>query len=40
MPCETACVDLESYVKGGPTLTTFFFRFFLVHEGRGIQIPL
>ena len=29
------CVDPESFVRGGPTLTTFFFSFlFLVDEGR------
>ena len=32
-----SCADLESFVEGGPTLTTFFFFFklFLVYEGRG-----
>ena len=29
------CADPESFVRGGPTLTTFFFYFFLlVDEGR------
>ena len=30
-----SCADPESFVRGGPTLTTFFFLlFFLVDEGR------
>ena len=36
---DRSCVDLESFVRGGPTLTTIFF--YLV-DGmvRGIEMPL
>ena len=34
---EGACADPESFVRGGPTLTTFFFS--LMRGGR-VQIPL
>ena len=37
MSCS--CADPDSFARCGPTLTTFFFVFFLVDEGR-IQIPL
>ena len=29
----TTCADSERFVRGGPTLTTFFFSFLLVDEG-------
>ena len=29
-----ACVDPESFVRGGPTWTRLFFFFFKVYEGR------
>ena len=35
--CGSPCGDPESFVKGGPTLTTFFFK--LIRGGR-IQVPL
>ena len=38
-----ACADPESFVRGGSTLTTFFFNFFIFYLMRGggrIQIPL
>ena len=31
---DVACADQESFVRGGPTLTTFFFLSFLGDEGR------
>ena len=31
---DISCVDPESFVRGGPILTTFFVLFFLVDEGR------
>ena len=36
-----SCADPESFVRGGPTLTTFFFLFFQFSLMRGgkIQIP-
>ena len=34
-----ACADPEKFVRGGPTLTTFFF-FFKLMRGDMIQIPL
>ena len=30
---DPACRDTESFVRGGPTMTTFFFFFFLRGEG-------
>ena len=33
--CQKACVDPESFVRGGPTLTTFFFFFFFFFGGGG-----
>ena len=30
---DQSCVDPENFVRGGPTLTVFFFSFFLVDEG-------
>ena len=33
------CADPESFVRGGPTLTGFFFRF-LVDGGSEVHIPL
>ena len=33
--CIGACADLKRFIRGGPTLTTFFFLSrFLVDEGR------
>ena len=38
---QCSCADPESFVRGGPTLTTFFFLFFLrFDEGGRIQISL
>ena len=38
---DVACADPESFVRGGPTLTTFFsFFFFSLIRGGRIQIPL
>ena len=35
------CADPESFVRGGPTLTTFFFIFFFSSgDGERIQMPL
>ena len=34
------CADPESFVRGGPTLTTYFWWVFLVHEGGRIQMPI
>ena len=28
--CLKSCADPESFVRGGPTLTTFFFSFFFL----------
>ena len=34
---DNPCADPESFVRGGPTMTTSFFVFVLVDEGREDQ---
>ena len=39
-PSQQPCADPEGFVRGGPTLTFFFFVFVFLIRGGRIQIPL